>query len=107
MTVPCQHNSSTDHHLAVCALNLYGGAPSVGICLNHCKQYSGPMLSKNEKKSLIELAAIPPIVRWLGMDWEGVPWPKRIRFRWPVYCKPLPGCGCAARPKRWLNRIFG
>lgn len=46
--------------------------------------------------------------RWLGINWLGEPFPKRLRLKcaFPfVYVKPLPGCGCMARPKSALLRL--
>lgn len=50
-------------------------------------------------------------VRWLGVRWNGLPWPLRIAL-WACYRKrgwtwakvrALPGCGCIARLKAiWL-----
>ena len=45
----------------------------------------------------------PPIVRWLGIDWIGEPWPLRLRLRWPVHARPSRGCGCVERLKRWTE----
>lgn len=64
--------------------------------------------------------------RWLGIEWIGTPFPKRLRVRsvfpslevprvvqCPVFVQPMPRCGCMARPKRailrlvdWLNEKF-
>ena len=44
-----------------------------------------------------------PVVRWLGMDWIGEPWPLRLRLRWPVHARPSRGCGCVERLKRWTE----
>ncbi len=39
-----------------------------------------------------------------GRVWDGVPWPLRIRLRWPWYIKRCPGCGCLKPVKRlWLK----
>ena len=45
----------------------------------------------------------PPLVRWLGMDWIGEPWPLRLRLRWPVHARPSRGCGCVEGLKRWTE----
>lgn len=45
-----------------------------------------------------------PTVCWLGLDWIGVPWPRRLRPQWPVRVQASPGCGCLLRLKTWLER---
>jgi hypothetical protein len=47
----------------------------------------------------------PKTVRWLGLEWEGEPWPKRIRARWPIYLKRYRGCGCIKQPKALWSRL--
>jgi hypothetical protein len=39
-------------------------------------------------------------VRWLGVKWYGVPWPKRWKISggWPTYI-PEKGCGCIVKIK--------
>ena len=48
-------------------------------------------------------ASAVPLVRWLGIDWIGEPWPLRLRLRWPVHARPSRGCGCVERLKRWTE----
>ncbi len=44
----------------------------------------------------------PARVRWLGIRWIGVPFPKRIRVR--IYIVPAAGCGCIYALKvLWLR----
>ena len=43
-------------------------------------------------------------VRWLGLNWIGVPWPKRIRIRWPVYVLKYQGCGCIKPLKELVSK---
>ena len=46
--------------------------------------------------------------RWLGIEWIGTPWPKRLRLkaRFPfLYVAKRKGCGCMRRPKAWLIRF--
>lgn len=46
-----------------------------------------------------------PRVRWLGLEWIGEPWPRRIRLRSPVYVSRAPGCGCVAALKTLVSRL--
>jgi len=108
----CEHYDDGE-----CGLGLYGGTVTVGLCRGQC-----PVLARDHPdESLMPLAAIgraveltvehkpqqdearrrvwrrcaePEPVRWLGITWIGEPWPKRLRLRWPVYVRQLPGCGC-------------
>lgn len=34
---------------------------------------------------------------WLGVEWIGTPWPRRLRLRSPITIAKYPGCGCIAR----------
>ena len=74
-----------------CTKNHWGGKPDLDLCLRVCPDYSGP-----DRGQLVQ-ATISANVRWLGLTWIGVPWPKRIRLRgkFPfVFVRQSHGCGC-------------
>ena len=77
-----------------------------------------PVLVK--RASSCSACKAPAIYRWLGIRWYGVPyqlrlrvqWPLQLRQRnphshlqWPIYAKPLPGCGCMVWAKTALQQL--
>lgn len=48
------------------------------------------------------------VVRWLGVEWYGVPYPLRIvlRILWRIPPRRLPGCGCIKPLKDLLTRRY-
>lgn len=70
---------------------------------------AGTFVTQHRKEDTAKPNAIvqkPKIVRWLGMDWEGMPWPKRLRLRTPLYIARARGCGCIKKPKAAWRRIL-
>lgn len=54
----------------------------------------------NEKNTIV--------TKWLGINWIGYPWPKRIRIKryFPfLYIKQYPGCGCILTLKQIYSII--
>lgn len=92
--VPCAHWSSvgSDVH-GRCAAGHHGGNPTPGFCAR-CKAFAGPKLWQDAIVAETSPRQTVPIVRWLGINWYGVPWLKRIRLRCPIYLAARPGCGC-------------
>ncbi len=120
MNFPCTHWS--DGNVTgggLCALNLFGGRPSIGTCALRCEQSAGdPVELTVARKKLNDKIAVDAqralakndcgckkttIHRWLGIRWIGLPWPKR--WHWNPYQTEFeywdsPGCGCILKMKR-------
>lgn len=85
--------------------------PSVGTCAR-CASFTGGDLQA--LRTYVAVRISPPIehvahdggiVRWLGVDWFGVPMPIRLWRQWFFEPSPeggYPGCGCIV----WLKHIL-